>query len=114
MNNMMGKNVKGYGSAGNKNVFIKLDKAQHIIELGHTYKQFCIYNPTSRVIKVSVGLGNTDIYDFSIAANKLFVSPPFDFTQLTVTQDTFTAALVNPTFTAYKYGIFSPVVSPTT
>jgi hypothetical protein len=74
-------------------------------------RQFIVYNPTSRVIKVSYNTRvSTDDYDFIINATKMFVSPPVNFSTISVLQETFSAARLVPKLYVYKKCYWSPSV----
>lgn len=98
----------------NKNDFYYvrlLNAATGVLAVENACRQFVVLNHTDKVIKLGVGLVNTDMYDFIVKANGYYVSPALNFISLQYIIDSYAASGVNPVLYAYRYAKFTPMVS---
>jgi hypothetical protein len=94
--------------------FTPLVNSSGIINYASAMKQFAVFNPTTRVIKIGLSWVTTNDYIWIINANKMVVLPPVNFNVLSYLQETFTAQSVVPTLYAYDCWELSPSVSSIT
>lgn len=81
---------------------------QQNYQVDFTYRQFVVLNNTANIIKGWSDLGDSTNYEFIINAAKMFVSPVFDFKQLSFVEASYSALPPFAILYLYPRGILTP------